>query len=1238
MWTTATDLLRWADQRESQAELPLLVRKLVLASAKTFGHIRFPWGDSVFLPGWDGRLFVEEATWPVPDGLSVWEMGTNKDVVAKASEDVQKRSDDPLGVEKSDATFVFVTPRRWPKTHDRAEFEDSAAKSGGWKRVTVIDADDLENWLNECPAVALWYAKRIGRKPENVESLEDFWIRASSDTDPDMSADLALAGRNQIVEGLAGFLEGDDTILGIRADTRDEGALVVAAAAKKAGDKVESLLFSCAVVVHTIEAWREITASRRPLILIPLLETDAALGVGEVTAAGHRVIAPTDWSSKPSEGNIVVPWLDRDGVKDALMQGGMSQDEANDHARNCGRSLQVLIRRLSRIPEIRSPAWASEQQLVPALLVGRWRSLDGDRAVLAQLASVDHYDEFDSEITQWLDSADAPIRRYGETTLLTSPFDAWVQLSGLVPQTTWERYIEVLGTVLSKRDPALDLPADKRWAAVIFGKERSESDELRSGLAQQLTRLVAFEDRSDVQLSPEPSQIAESVVQTCLSDPTDIDQWASLAGVLPYLAEAAPDALLACLEALVASDATSKLFESSRSIFVDSPHTSVMWAVEKIRWFPHLVARCADVLILLSDVDPGGNSLPSPDSVFRETFLPFDPQNSLPFEEQYEILRRLASKHGNKAWPALCSLLDDRSFMTVKEPLEFRKIEISRDRPKTWADVHSRLERNLELLSEFANDNLTRWLDLLEHVEGLHECGRVLLLTRVIDHIERADDPRTTHVDLYQALSKTLRRSQHFQEADWALSGESLELLKTAVARTKPHNRIEVYKWLFAESFPDSLFLEDEASLDRARVEALDHVVAQQGIVGIEKLGETTRWPGYVGRTAARLDMNPLVESALFDRLISSEAAVAQAIARCFVQEKYHQAHDKDAYVSATTSDLNPEEFGLFAQGLPNEPPTWDMVDSRGTDARGVFWKGASYYVGDETLNVERAASELIEFDCIYNATLTLGLHKGDLSSDLVVTVLKQTPVLFRDLDPLASNNLSYDVVRLFERLDDSDIEIQELVQLEFEFFPVVEHTGRGCKATRRLLSESPAFFVELLSIFHGKAEIDFDELEPGHKEALGHQLYSIFNEFDSIPGLEEEGDDPRVWISDVLGASDALELKPHAEEKIGTGLARVSAQEEGAWPPALVCDLFEEYWTKDLETGFVNAAFTKLGARFVGEGQPDQELSQRYAAWSDERRSSHPRLSSALRRLSKDFEQSAKSIRNRAEIRRQSE
>ena len=90
---SATHLERWADERNSQALLPALIRSLILGSVDRLSiqRIEMPTGDSVFRPGVDGLLQVRVGNSQVPTGQSVWEVGTNKNKKNKANEDYQTR-------------------------------------------------------------------------------------------------------------------------------------------------------------------------------------------------------------------------------------------------------------------------------------------------------------------------------------------------------------------------------------------------------------------------------------------------------------------------------------------------------------------------------------------------------------------------------------------------------------------------------------------------------------------------------------------------------------------------------------------------------------------------------------------------------------------------------------------------------------------------------------------------------------------------------------------------------------------------------------------------------------------------------------------------------------------------------------------------------------------------------------------------------------------------------------------
>lgn len=112
----------WARSLPAKGDFPRWGRNLIWAVIQP-DRIRFPSGDAVWLPGFDGVVVCSEQSPFVPYGQSVWELGTEATYQAKANEDYWKRSVDKDGqgkpeataqsLNRSELTFVFATPRVW---------------------------------------------------------------------------------------------------------------------------------------------------------------------------------------------------------------------------------------------------------------------------------------------------------------------------------------------------------------------------------------------------------------------------------------------------------------------------------------------------------------------------------------------------------------------------------------------------------------------------------------------------------------------------------------------------------------------------------------------------------------------------------------------------------------------------------------------------------------------------------------------------------------------------------------------------------------------------------------------------------------------------------------------------------------------------------------------------------------------------------------------------------------------
>ena len=103
------------NKRKFEQLLPEIVKRLLIASNSSVTEHRFPSGDDIWAPGYDGVANCEMATTYVCKGKSVWEFGTNDDSLSKINEDYKKRTQNPLGINKKETGFYQKNPNHEKK-------------------------------------------------------------------------------------------------------------------------------------------------------------------------------------------------------------------------------------------------------------------------------------------------------------------------------------------------------------------------------------------------------------------------------------------------------------------------------------------------------------------------------------------------------------------------------------------------------------------------------------------------------------------------------------------------------------------------------------------------------------------------------------------------------------------------------------------------------------------------------------------------------------------------------------------------------------------------------------------------------------------------------------------------------------------------------------------------------------------------------------------------------------------
>jgi hypothetical protein len=269
---TSDELQKWADKYSAKAEFPHLIRRLIWATCSEIRKLDFQGDEDIYLSGFDGISDCGQGNHIVPNGLSVWELSTEKDVTSKANDDYDKRTHDPGLIDRSKASFIFATPRRWPKGKD---WEVERTVKNDWVEVRALWSGQLAMWMDQVPWVATSFARQcLGKEVTGFRTMEMIWAVYTNVPTRGLEPDFVIGGRDHIRDQLLNWilsdvLSDDERIIRVSGSSEREIFDFVAAGSRILGDSEYTKFVSRVFAVDDIasaQCLRGVTADHTILV------------------------------------------------------------------------------------------------------------------------------------------------------------------------------------------------------------------------------------------------------------------------------------------------------------------------------------------------------------------------------------------------------------------------------------------------------------------------------------------------------------------------------------------------------------------------------------------------------------------------------------------------------------------------------------------------------------------------------------------------------------------------------------------------------------------------------------------------------------------------------------------------------------------------------------------------------------------------------------------------------------
>ena len=1243
----ASDLVYWAGRRESQSLLPLVIRRLIRATATQVTEFHIRTGEGVHLGGWDGIVQNEQGTPFVPEGTSGWEMSVATGPQGKAQRDYEKRSDDSEPLVAEDTTLVFVTLRRWG---GKDVWAAEKMEEGPWRRVRVLDADDVAAWLEEAPAVHTWLSILIGKIPSGTNDIEAYWNEWSGATRPAIRPELLLSGRRKAVAEMHRRLASiGGQAVAIRAESREEAiAWLYCVIQDLPPERAESILARC-LVVESPGALRHLTGAHSPLVLVPTFDPEELASAA--TRAGHIVVIPMDDAALIQGDDVIrIPPVSRQSVADALKESRYEHDRAYRMAGLAVRSMTAFRRSIARSPVFRTPGWSKPgvaRGLIPALLAGSWNDASPeDRETLSRLGRRP-YEEVVEVLLEWSVGSDPIVRRKQDAWYLISPEDAWKLMCGYVLQHDLRRFHDTIFEVLAGVDPAFDLPRDQRWMARALGHAPEHSGLLRGGLTKTLAIMGVY--GAEVPSTTFSARdVAAGIVRQLLGKANaDWRLWGSLSGCLPLLAEAAPDEFLeAAEEGLQGPEPVlGRLFESgSDPAFGSHLHTGILQALEVLAWSPDHLGRVVSLLARLDLLDPeselcptqGGHSrsVHRPLSVLKAIFRSWLPETSATLEERLAVLKGLRKSHDSAAWHVMISMLPELHAVGIPTSRpSVRDWAVDAGQPATWSERAQTIAEVVDWLLEDVGSSGRRWAGVLERIHLLprREHDVVVAALKELDPAGLGEEARTA---IWQTLRRIVERHKEHGEAKWAMPEECVARLEGLLQRFSPDDPVALHGWLFTLRLPEvgtgegggvpSKLRRQRVSQERAK--AVVSVLEHGGLQGLTELAKAVEHPSGLGFSAASAPPALLHPDDLLRRHLADSHQALRHLAFGYAEGRAH-ADGNDWLVRQLQRgdlQLSADQRVELLLVLPVRASTWRLATACGEDIAGEYWRRLTpRYVEDEDLaetiaglvDVGRpfVAVDLIAFD----ERVTQGIVPPELLARLLDAATSVT-VGCDNPGPDFASSAGF----LLDALRSADYDQASMVSLEWRLMPALSYHERSPDALHRLMAEDPGSFVQMLSlVFPAKGE------EPGEMSQQDRLRvtsgYSVLESWRTVPGRDNHGDvdgaQLRRWVEGAIPALEQARRIEIGHRMIGQMLSGGPQDRDGTWPCRPIRKVIEGLGSTHVEQGFLAGVYNSRGAtvRDPSEGgASERALAERYEGLAAAIRAAYPRTAGMLREI----------------------
>ena len=1178
MRITANKIDEWANTLDCRAKLPLLIRKLIYENINDLSKCKFPsLEQTTSSSGFDGILESNEETQYVPKGVSVWEMGCNKDKdkKRKANEDYKKRKETHLNTTPKETVYIQVSPRIW-KDEKIKEWCDEKKQEKFWKDVILLDAKDLEEWINNTPSVEQWFAEELGFPNEGVETLNKWWEKWKSVTpNIQFTSTLILTNKEKETEELKNSLKSSKHVI-VKSSTIDESIAFLYSVIDTFPVTKREYYLNKTLIIDNPKSFD--FYSQYDLILIPTFEFEYNANAKSFV---YIPISNEDSSNEDISLNDLIKFDLMNCLNNNLK---IPYELSRKYANECGGNISILRCILS--PKSTQPPWFDENLmdvLTTLFIVQSWDENNLNDIEIIEKISGLTYEEFARKLMILLNKPNTPLIKNQNIWILKFP-----------PYLFF-----LIASYLTKFDINNQYDAFLKIFKISNYIDKSDNENFSRNLKNGISKSIILIDicRNNSNLKCTPIRTWELIEKTFENE--DKLFWIFNVTYLPLFAEISPEWFIKNVKK------TLNEHKEYIEILIKGPnYTYLLRSLELCSRNPRLFNSVVDILIELDNVEYNSKLYNSPFNSLKELFIPWQDYNSDFLQMRLNKLDKILFEDEEMGWKLLEFLLSRKSkssfgisnpiyrkFTTTHKPITQKEFDEynSKIEEKTISYLDDDIDKYCFLIKQYSiTPNKEYKNKIIEKLENFNDSeNSVILWNKILDNV-------------YWMKRRNIKTKQ-YEETE-------IEKLEKVSKKFEPCDLIKRSEWAFNDHIIRTSPAEDKIeSMKYERQTITSNIIQERGFEGIKNLIHNIKLPEILGEFVSEYDFDDEV----LELLNTSEknTRFAMEYIRNKSQEDFKWV--KKAFGKVKTKDDN-YLIRFFITIFPNEK-NWELLNTCNQFVIDGYWKQCRTFIYQTKEGIITHINNLIKYSRYFDAVESLYYNFKELETNFMGdTLLNISDKLD---DEIEKNNFIFDMI--LEKLHEKNYDRKKLIKLELKFsecyrfeapeYPLIIHEE---------LTKNTDLFCCLINNMNNEDEL------------IVYQCRDILDIFNIIPGTNEYNE---IDINVLRNWIQECEVKTNGSYHLYYYLAKLFAnflEKNEIWPPKEICQIIDELDNEILTTEFSVEIFNKNGMYvkniFEG-GNREIKLAEKYNNYANNILHKYPITANALFDASESFYESAK-------------